>query len=238
MFNYPKRKKFAKRYNNVVKLKVSNEEKFTLIWNRNIWSSRESKSGPGSTLGVTMRFREDLPLILEEFEVKRVFDGPCGDFHWMKEIDLNGISYVGGDIVKPLIEELNQKYLSETISFVHHDLTQDRIPDCDLVINRDCLFHFSYADICLFLSKFIESGAKFLLTTSHDNFNGFKNSDIITGDFRLLDLFAAPFCFPKEYLFKVPEPGDFDLPSRGIFLWNREQVITAYDKLYSYISGL
>ncbi len=238
IYSYPKRKKFVKRYGNVVKLQVSNEEKFTLIWKNNIWSSKESKSGPGSTLKVTERFRQDLPRILDEFNIKSVFDGPCGDFHWMSKIDMSKVDYVGGDIVKDLIDQLNQKFASDKIRFIHHDLTRDAIPECDLVINRDCLFHFSYSDILKFFSKFLESEAKFLLTTSHDNFINFSNSDIITGDFRLLDLFAEPFSFPMDFLFKVPEPGDVDLPSRGVILWNRDQVIHSFNNLGSYLRGL
>jgi hypothetical protein len=32
-----------------------------------------------------------------------MLDAPCGDFNWMKEVDLSAVHYTGGDIVEPLV---------------------------------------------------------------------------------------------------------------------------------------
>ena len=40
-------------------------------------------------------------------EIKRLFDAPCGDFNWMKEVHLLDVDYIGGDIVSSLV--LNNK---------------------------------------------------------------------------------------------------------------------------------
>jgi hypothetical protein len=82
------------------------EEKFTIIYERNAWGGAESVSGSGSSLRMTQNVRNSLPSLIETFAVKSIFDAPCGDFNWMKLINLQNISYIGGDIVKPLILDL------------------------------------------------------------------------------------------------------------------------------------
>jgi hypothetical protein len=180
--------------NKVAKLDTL-EDRFTLIYNKNAWGSGESLSGPGSTLAMTMSVRESLPRLFQEFGINSMFDAPCGDFNWMKLVNLQGIDYLGGDIVEPLIAELNKTYSSQSVSLIHFDLTSAPFPKADLVINRDCLFHFSYYDILRTLKNFLLSGSKYILSTSHDNEGTFSNSNIQSGGFRYLDLFSAPFFF-------------------------------------------
>jgi hypothetical protein len=40
---------------------------------------------------------------MEAHDVKSLLDIPCGDFHWMRRVNLQGLSYVGADIVRELI---------------------------------------------------------------------------------------------------------------------------------------
>ena len=60
---------------------------------------------------------------------------------------------------------------------------------------RDCLFHLSYEDINRFLTNLSNTNYKYLLTTTHTVEKDFKNSNINTGDFRLINLFGPPFSF-------------------------------------------
>ena len=70
-----------------------------------------------------------------------IFDAPCGDFNWMKLV-LNkcDINYIGGDIVENLINDLNKQFSSSKRLFINIDITQDKLPDADLMMVRDCLF--------------------------------------------------------------------------------------------------
>ena len=216
----------------------SAEERFTLIYELNAWGSNESASGVGSTLAFTESTRSLLPVLFTEFEIRTLLDAPCGDFNWMKTVDLQGINYVGADIVNPLIKQLQENYSKPSISFVNMDITLDPFPKSDLVLNRDCLFHLSYIDILAVLGNFVTSNSRYLLTTSHDNDSKFENTDIRSGDFRLIDLFALPFNFPQDFLFEIPEPGDGVIPPRKLYLWNRAQVQIAHSSLDRYLSGL
>jgi hypothetical protein len=60
---------------------------------------------------------------------------------------------------------------------------------------RDCLFHLSYEDINKFLINLSNTNYNYLLTTTHTVNKDFENSNINTGDFRLIDLFSPPFSF-------------------------------------------
>ena len=219
----------------LVEKKLSNlqslEDRFTLIYNRNLWSSKESVSGSGSTLAMTESIRSLLPVIIEDYDIESILDAPCGDFSWMSHVNLQGVRYLGVDIVMPLIVDLQKKYASEGISFMCLDITKDSLPKSDLVITRDCLFHLSYQDILSTLNNFIDSGSKYFLTTSYDNQGEFRNVDIFSGGFRLIDLFSSPFEFPSTFKFQIREPSEGRLPPRSLFLWDRGQVNVAYRNL-------
>lgn len=213
-------------------------DRFTLIYHRNSWGSKESVSGSGSTIVMTESIRELLPVIIKKFSISSILDVPCGDFNWMRLVDLQEISYIGGEIVKPLVSELNIKFSGDGIAFIQMDITKDAFPKSDLVLNRDCLFHLSYQDIYLTLSNFLESGSKYFLSTSHDNDQEFSNSDIRSGGFRQIDLFAVPFTFPRNFYFQIPEQGEASVPPRSLYLWDREQIKVAHSNLETFLSGL
>jgi len=87
------------------KYRFSSIEKiFTDIYDENRWGDKESRSGPGSTLAQTEAIRSKLPEILEEFHIHSILDIPCGDFNWIKEVNLDSISYIGADIVKKIFK--------------------------------------------------------------------------------------------------------------------------------------
>ncbi len=206
------------------------EERFTAIYTLNYWRNKESVSGGGSSLAYTASLRQHLPELFKKFEITSIFDAPCGDFNWMPQV-LNAypLRYIGGDIVKPLVEKNQAQYASESITFLHVDLTKDAFPSADLMFCRDCLFHLSYADIRAVLQNFVNSQIKYILLTTHKNADkSFANADITTGSFRKIDLFAAPFHFPTDALFRIPDWLAPD-PEREMCLWSREQIISALE---------
>jgi hypothetical protein len=197
------------------------EDRFTEFYYRNTWGG-ESPSGPGSTLADTADLRKNLPGLLKKFAVRSIFDAPCGDFNWMrhvlKQVDLE---YKGGDIVLPLINSLNSKYANAKTKFLHIDLTKTIPPYSDLMLCRDCLIHLSYQDTKLLLQNYIDSKIPYFLTStdSRSSYN-FDNHDIKTGGYRRIDLFAAPYLFSKDVVFRIE-----DRPLCELCLWTREQII-------------
>jgi hypothetical protein len=200
------------------------EARFTWIFERNYWGNSESKSGNGSSLRYTQNLRAGLPGLFEKYEIKSVFDGPCGDFNWMREIvDKSQISYHGVDIVAPMIEDLRSKFQSPRVTFSHMNLIDDPHPKSDLFFCRDLLFHLSFSDALSVLRRFLESGTPYLMTTTHVLGDRVKNKNIVTGDFRLMDLTRDPFLFPSESLETIQDFVAPD-PERVMRLWTREAI--------------
>ena len=167
---------------------------FNEFYKENLWEGSVSRSGPGSTLEQTEAVRKELPLLLQEFGIRSMLDAPCGDFYWMNATQIEIDSYVGGDIVKQLIEANQQQFENAKRRFVCLDITRDRFDKVDLVLCRDCLVHFSYHDIQRVIRNFKNSDSSYLLTTTFTRLEA--NSDIPTGQWRPVNLQRPPFNFP------------------------------------------
>ena len=167
---------------------------FTNIFLNNGWSGEESVSGPGSSMERTAVIREKLPGIFQQYKIKTLFDIPCGDFNWLRSLDLQAIQYTGADIVAPLIRQNRKQYQKDNIHFEVLNIIKDPLPAADMVFCRDCLVHLSNQQIAKALNNIIRSGSKWLLTTSFINRN--RNEDIIPGSWRPLNLQAPPFNLP------------------------------------------
>lgn len=224
---YPVRYMVTYRKRRQIFASGSVQDAFKTIYELNWWGSPESRSGTGSTLAYTANLRRLLPELVSRFQVKTIYDAPCGDFNWMRHILPSlDVDYLGADIVPPLIEENSNRFSGSNCRFVVANIISDRIPNVDLWICRDCLFHFSYRDIYLTLSNFARSETAYLLTTTYVNETGFANTDIRTGDARPIDLFAPPFCLPRSPLFVVDDWAAPELP-RQMVLFDRQQIMEA-----------
>jgi hypothetical protein len=173
------------------------KDRFEYIFEKNLWSSEESRSGLGSTLLETDTLRREIPVLLREIEARSLLDIPCGDFRWMSEVDLDGLSYTGADIVEFLVAANTQQFASESRRFLGLDLTTDNLPYADVVLCRDCLVHLSYANIFLAFENVKRSDAKWLLMTNFLRLE--SNIDIVDGDWRPLNFELAPFVLPLPH---------------------------------------
>jgi hypothetical protein len=169
-------------------------QRFTTIYESHSWVDDQSRSGGGSNLYATENIRKAIPGLFVKYAVRSVVDLPCGDFFWFKEMNLDLDNYIGGDIVVPLIASVAEKYTSATRSFRVMDLTKDVLPDCDLILVRDCFIHLSFQAIFAALKNIAQSKIRYLLTTHHVDLA--VNTDIETGSARGLNLCAPPFNFP------------------------------------------
>jgi len=175
---------------------MSLSETFTEIYEKNLWSSTESVSGGGSEMQNTKVIRRELPVLIQKFGIQSILDIPCGDWNWMKSVDLCGASYIGADIVEPLIG-LN-KANHQNVDFRVLDITKDELPKVDLIFTRDCLGHLSNDNVLKAIRNCQESGAKYLLATSFTKFN--HNNDITDGGWKCINLMIDPFFLNPIYL--------------------------------------
>jgi hypothetical protein len=226
---------WVKKTNKKIKLLVYNfrlfiysrkpiKDVFSDIYSNQGWGKLNSVSGAGSDLIQTAKVREKIPILIREFYIKSLLDAPCGDFYWLKEVQLNLDRYIGADIVSKLVIENQQKYGNEYRRFLQLDITGDQLPQVDLILCRDCLVHLSFKNITLAIKNFKQSSSTYLLTTTYPGLLQ-QNKDITTGDWRPIDLQLPPFNFPKPIKLineATTEVGDHREKSLG--LWKLENI--------------
>jgi hypothetical protein len=168
---------------------------FTEIYHKNFWEDPVSRSGPGSNLIQTKVIREELPILVQEIGARSLLDIPCGDFYWMKEVELDVDLYIGADVIQELVTDNIKRYGNKKRHFVKLDIIKDRLPQVDLLFCRDLLDHFSNRHIFRAIKNIKKSNSKYLLTTTFASSE--KNENIIPGEWWPLNLQKAPFYFPS-----------------------------------------
>lgn len=185
------------------------QELFTRIYRNNEWKGQHSRSGSGSDPENIMPARTGLWFLLTQMfpepdpplplmaplpaDAPIILDIPCGEFALFRNALPRHIRYIGADIVPELIDQNSTSLCLPRTTFLVKDLLTDDLPEADIIVCRDCLPHFSYADIWQALKNFSQTNARYLITTT---FFAHQNTDIETGGWRPLNLQAAPFYFP------------------------------------------
>ena len=158
---------------------MSLKDIFSGFHSTNRWRSDESISGPGSEIGHTSLLRVNLDKLLSKYKFESILDVPCGDYNWIKEVNLHGATYIGGDIVPKLIEDNKLKY--PDVDFRVINIVDGDLPKSGVILVRDCLVHLSNDNVKKALENIKNSGSKYLLTTSHIE-NKIEISQTVNGD--------------------------------------------------------
>lgn len=196
---------------------------FREIFRQKGWGDSPSVSGTGSDEEQTREVARRLPGVLKEIKARSLVDAPCGDYYWMKKVKLD-VDYTGVDIVSELIEANQKKYGRSGVRFIEGNIIREVLPKGDVILCRDCLVHFPYKDIFKTVNNFKKSGAKYLLTTNFAERE--KNSNIHTGQWRPINLEAAPFNFPKAMMVineKCSEEGGI-YKDKSLGLWKLDEI--------------
>ncbi len=173
----------------------THEAIFTEIYTENFWKDAESVSGTGSNEQATSTIRDCIPKLFQDLSIRSILDVPCGDFNWMKLLNLEGITYTGIDIVKKLVDENKKQFGTPFISFHCMNAVYDDLPKADLILCRDMIVHMSLKDGLRALKNFKRSGAKYILITTFTKKS--VNEDISSGRWTKRNLQVEPFNFPK-----------------------------------------
>jgi hypothetical protein len=170
---------------------------FRSIYQSDHWNhgrAGESRSGEGSTVAMTQNVREILARVIRERGVTSFLDAPCGDWNWMRLMDLSGVKYTGGDIVPEVVESNRRVHARPGVEFAVMDLVEGKpaIGAHDLILCRDCIQHLANDEVRRVLTNFSESGSKWLLITTTPRVR--QNEEIgKTGLFRPVNLRLAPW---------------------------------------------
>ena len=110
-----------------------------IAWKRT--HGQESLCGSGSWKKQATDAREFIQEKIIEHKYETILDLGCGDWNWMEDIDFQGANYLGIDADAEMIYDNSVKYSFNGISFRYGDIFSIDIPEVDLVICRDVLFH-------------------------------------------------------------------------------------------------
>ncbi len=191
------------------------EAVFTEIYANNRWGGRpgEFNSGLGTTETQTVSPYVNTiaaQATIEGFQGLRFVDLGCGDFkvgQWLLPLCS---TYVGIDVVGPLVERNQAVFGNERVRFIRRDIATDELPDGDVCFVRQVLQHLSNAQIVAILARLKKYRWVFITEHYPDdeaaviwNVDKPHGSDIRAYDSSGVYLTRAPFNLPPEELTTV-----------------------------------
>ena len=180
--------------------------------------------GPGSTIDYTKSIGEHMVSFLKKHHITSILDCPCGTSNWMSQVELQGIEYIGADVVQSLVEYNKKTFPNK--QFLYLDITEDKLPKSDLLFCRDCLFHFNYDDKILAFINFICSDIPYILTSNY--LSCVQNLEIETGQFAEVNWGKEPFNFSDPIDNLDDSCGGW--PPRVMSLYSKNQIYDALSK--------
>jgi 2-polyprenyl-3-methyl-5-hydroxy-6-metoxy-1,4-benzoquinol methylase len=174
---------FDSKYNIQLKqIKTNNmsqfKEMFSNTYTYNRWGSSESLSGEGSEWVYANGYANNLIRIINQYQIKTIFDTSCGDWNWMKKIKEHLPNYIGNDVVESVIQRNTELYTTDTIRFKSGDMVENlsKEDSIDLVICRHTLEHLP-TYYCIDFCNEVVKKAKYAIITSM-NWNDVGNSEL------------------------------------------------------------
>ena len=138
-----------------------------------------SPNGPGASLSLTGDLRAALPPLWARHHIRSVLDVACGDWNWMRFVDLSGLTdYVGWDIDGELISRCQQRaaaamteHPSRAARYPHtgfevRNVADSDFPTVDCILARHILIHFPNDYITAILDRMRAGNATYLLASN------------------------------------------------------------------------
>jgi hypothetical protein len=125
--------------------------------------------------------------------------------------------YVGIDVV-PEVIEANRRFERPGVRFAVADAVTGPLPEADVVLCREVLFHLSFRDGLAALRN-MRVCAPWLLVTTDTTI--WFNSDVPSGDFRRINLQRAPYRLPAPHR-TIPDKAV--IPGRVLGLWRSKDL--------------
>lgn len=204
-------------------------------WGANRDGRSKSFAGEGSDLDVTVEIRRHLADVVEKLAVKTMLDAPCGDLFWMAHFlrDHPQLEYLGLDAMEASVSAAKARIeqMGLTHAEVHvADLATERLPQVDLIFERDCLQHLSNWDGLQVIKNFVESGSKYLIATVNLTDPHGHNQEIQSGGYRPINLLIYPFLLPPPTVIYPEQLGARNLDRQKYFgIWDLAQVRATYE---------
>jgi hypothetical protein len=162
-------------------------------------TNQESASGTGSTIKIAKHTIELINYTINNYNIKNIADFGCGDWNWMRKVNLEKVNYIGYDASEDLIKENNIKYSKKNIKFEQKDITKIFPCNVDLVIARDVLFHIENNLVSKILNNLKKANVKYLITTTfpktetNKKLNLYSKAKDLGWGFREINIEKEPF---------------------------------------------
>lgn len=189
------------------KTNSSNYQKiFNKIYKQNIWNNSDASiplSGPGSSIENTQEIRNEIENFVYSKGVNKIIDLGCGDLTWTTHakyfIDPN-IDYIGVDVSDYMIKRNHEMFPNK--KFMNLDITKDNLPEADLFILRDVIFHL-HTDNVISLFENMKGRFKYIAITSC--LNDINNDEFDQWHFSPRNIHIKPFNIQQKYSSRVEE---------------------------------
>jgi hypothetical protein len=204
----------------------SRSDVFNDVYRSKSWGDEEGSaffSGLGSRGRPAEDYVREMTSLLKQHEQElgrpiTVIDIGCGDFEVGRALveQVPALSYIGCDIVPPLIEFLQNHYASDRVRFQQLDVVEDRPPSGDVCLIRQVFQHLSNADISKALQNLGEFRTIYVTEGQPEIRTGSPNPDKPAGfdvrfDWRRgigrgVELAEPPFSRPAQEVFRSFAP--------------------------------
>lgn len=177
----------------------SSRAAFASIYAQGHWGAG---SGPGSCAQTTIEYRAFLERFLALNEIGSIVDIGCGDWQFSRYLNLEGRRYLGYDVVPELVQRNRMLHGAGNIRFAPMPVDRREIEAGDLLVIKDVLQHLPDREIAAFHDEVFPRFQRCLVVNSFRKHDTMRNIDIAPGEFRCLDLKAAPYGFRGTYIFE------------------------------------
>jgi FkbM family methyltransferase len=233
------RRSFTKNFAKMTKKKTPGQV-FDKIYKNNLWnmteagSTKESLSGPGSTVESTKNTRRILSKFIKKYNITSILDLACGDMKWMPLLlaDHPKIKFTGYDISKFIIEKNKAKYPSMNFKVVDFTDAGIVLPKVDLILTREVLQHIPNKSIIAGIKNIVASNSKYFVSTNYASKGEETNRDIHQGQAHYVDLTAEPFALTRPREWEVSYVSKFAGGKVFLCLWDLSKPIKK-----SYVKG-
>jgi hypothetical protein len=142
-------------------------EVFRRVYDENRWGGLKGEfcSGSGSLERLAAAYGNAVRGFIRGHGIRTVVDVGCGDFTVGLHLQVEGVRYIGVDVVPGLIRRNRDLFASETISFECLDAVSQDPPPGDLCTIRQVLQHLSNDEIAAILGRM--NRYPYVLVTEH-----------------------------------------------------------------------
>lgn len=200
---------------------------FTEVYDSGYWGGDPYSSGSGSRGQAATEYAQLVSQLIVEFDLRRVVDVGCGDFHVASQFIAETDTYIGLDVASNIILRNQPNTVPGRVEFAELDATKEELPSGDICLIRQVLQHLSNAQI----EAILENAQRFPMVVVTEHWPStasqrFANLDKPHGpDIRFdldswVDLGATPFSLPVEEVLRVTTASEDGTPeSIRTFIW-------------------